>query len=249
VDVVVSQLENLNPWQRAAHITVTHVFDSPILATLVSKGKITPREFAVAYLTTQCINSKIWGGTDREEESRLLEEITRDIGCILNYIELFSPQLSEIERLIKQGETAKLEFKSTLRWNLHSNKADNRIEHAVLKTIVAFLNTDGGTLLVGISDQGDILGTEPDHFRNSDKYLLHFGNLLNTSIGKKHLHCIKYAVVPCEDKEILRVECKSSPEPVYLKKGGVEEFFIRTGPSTVQLSLSEVVDYSKKHFQ
>ena len=69
--------------------------------------------------------------------------------------------LTEEEKLIQTGETAKLEFKSTLRWNILADRIDKEIEHSVLKTIVAYMNSEGGTLLVGVKDDGDILGTEP----------------------------------------------------------------------------------------
>lgn len=59
-----------------------------------------------------------------------------------------------VEELIHRGESERLEFKSTLRWNLHTDSKDKRIEHAVLKTIAAFLNTQGGTLLIGVEDDG-----------------------------------------------------------------------------------------------
>ena len=55
-----------------------------------------------------------------------------------------------IQELIKTGESEAVEFKSTLRTNLHTKKFDKKMEHAVMKSITSFLNTDGGTLLVGV---------------------------------------------------------------------------------------------------
>jgi hypothetical protein len=54
---------------------------------------------------------------------------------------------------------------------------------------------------------------------------------------------------PIGDKKILRVDCKPSSNAVFLKNSGSEEFYIRNGPSTVLLSTSEVLEYSKKHFR
>ena len=56
------------------------------------------------------------------------------------------------EALIKQGESKTLEFKSTLRWNLKEDRKDKRVTFAALKTIAAFLNTEGGDLLIGVAD-------------------------------------------------------------------------------------------------
>ena len=61
------------------------------------------------------------------------------------------------EELIKQGESKTLEFKSTLRWNLREDRKDDRhVTHAALKTIAAFLNTEGGDLLLGVADDGSV---------------------------------------------------------------------------------------------
>jgi ATP-dependent Lon protease len=157
--------------------------------------------------------------------------------------------LSEEEKLIAKGEGAKLEFKSTLRWNIQSGRRDKAMEHSVLKTIVAFLNTEGGTLLVGVQDDGSILGIEPDKFQNEDKYLLHFANLINDKIGKHYVDNIQWDLKAIGDKKILRVNCKPSAKAVFLKDNAEEKFYVRSGPSTVLLSTSDVLEYSKKHFR
>lgn len=156
--------------------------------------------------------------------------------------------LTEEERMIAAGENEKVEFKSTLRWNLAADKADKAIENSALKTIVAFLNTEGGTLFVGVKDDGAILGIEKDQFLNDDKYLLHFASLLNDRIGKHYIEHIEWGLREVKGKKILRVTCKPSPSPAFLKNNG-EEFYVRNGPSSVQLSTSEVLEYSKKHFR
>lgn len=156
--------------------------------------------------------------------------------------------LTEEERMIASGENEKVEFKSTLRWNLAADKADKAIENSALKTIAAFLNTEGGTLFIGVKDDGNILGIEKDQFLNEDKYLLHFASLLNDRIGKHYIEHIEWGLREVKGKKILRVTCKPSPSPAFLKNNG-EEFYVRNGPSSVQLSTSEVLEYSRKHFR
>jgi hypothetical protein len=157
--------------------------------------------------------------------------------------------LSDEEKLIQNGENARLEFKSTLRWNILAERIDKEIEHGVLKTIVAYMNTDGGTLLVGVQDDGSIFGIDLNQFPNEDKYLLHFANLINDKIGKQFIDQIQYALKIIGDKKILQVDCKPNPTPVFLKNNGQEEFYVRNGPSSVQLSTSQFHEYSKKHFR
>jgi len=158
------------------------------------------------------------------------------------------PQITEEEKFIRAGENARLEFKSSLRWNIIAQRIDKAIEHSLLKTIVAFLNSEGGTLLIGVEDSGNILGIEIDQFPNEDKYLLHFGHLLTEKIGNQNIDQIQSDLKEVSGKKILRVDCMPSSTPVFLKGDG-EEFYIRNGPSSVPLSTSEVLEYSKKHFR
>lgn len=156
--------------------------------------------------------------------------------------------VTDEEELIALGESEKLEFKSTLRWNLMANKADKAIENSALKTVVAFLNTEGGILLIGVKDDGSVIGIESDQFPNEDKFLLHFANLINERIGKQHLGHIQSGLREVAGKKVFRVDCKPSPDPVFLKNNG-EEFYVRNGPSSTHLSTSEVLEYSRRHFR
>ena len=145
---------------------------------------------------------------------------------------------------IKAGESDKLEFKSTLRTNLQTGETDKRMEKAVLKTIVAFLNTDGGTLMVGVSDDATICGIDLESFDNKDKLNLHFTNMLSSSIGNEYLPYIKFHLIDFEDgKSVLRVTCYKSKKPVFLKEGKNEIFYVRSGPSSVELTGRNLINY------
>ena len=61
-----------------------------------------------------------------------------------------------ITELIRRGESDRLEFKSSARWNLHTRARDEKIEMVIAKAVAGFLNTDGGTLLIGVNDDGDV---------------------------------------------------------------------------------------------
>jgi predicted HTH transcriptional regulator len=112
------------------------------------------------------------------------------------------------------------------------------------------MNTDGGTLYVGVSDTGELLGIQEDHFPSEDKFLLHFGNLFNDKIGRQFTKNMNYQVVEVEGVQLLRVICSRSAEPVFLKEGERrDEFYVRHGPSSVELSMSEFMDYSKDRFK
>ncbi|MBS3076040.1 ATP-binding protein [Candidatus Pacearchaeota archaeon] len=151
----------------------------------------------------------------------------------------------EILNLIKKGEDEKLEFKSTLRMNLHTGEKDRKVENAVLKTVAAFLNSEGGNLLIGVSDNREILGIEKDEFENNDMFNRHFTNLIKERIGNEYLPFMSFELVKIEEKYVLKVECMKSNKPVFLKCDGVEEFYIRVGASTILLSGSKIIDYLK----
>ncbi|UCE70237.1 MAG: PAS domain-containing protein [Flavobacteriaceae bacterium] len=157
--------------------------------------------------------------------------------------------LQEAEKLTKilivGGENQNVELKSSLRWNLHSGKIGKEIEIAWLKTLVAFMNSDGGTLLIGVSDDGEILGTEIDKFKNDDRYLLHVNNAIKSHIGLEHITYLSFGLVPIQGKKILKIECQPSKDPVFLSIDGKEEFYARFGPSSRQLSTKEVLNYVK----
>ena len=122
------------------------------------------------------------------------------------------------------------------------------MEHAVLKTIVAFLNSKGGILLIGVADDGKIIGIAEDEFKTNDKFLLHFTHLFTKKIGKEFGENISYDLYPIDNKIILKIDCTPSSTPVFLKEKGKEEFYIRTGPSSIPLSLSQFNEYVQKHF-
>jgi len=155
----------------------------------------------------------------------------------------------EILEIIRKGENEKIEFKSTLRMNLHTNEIDRKVEFSSLKTITAFLNSRGGTLFVGIDNIGEIIGIEKDGFENTDKYLVHFTNIIKTRIGKKPLPLIDFKFIEIDEKKVLKVECQKSNQPIFIKtQNNEEEFYIRTGPSSIQIKGSELVDYIEKRF-
>ena len=153
-----------------------------------------------------------------------------------------------IIEMIEKGENSGLEFKSTLRTNLYTNQIDKKMEQAVLKTITAYLNSGGGTLLVGVSDKGEILGVNKDNFESNDKLSLHFTNLIKNHIGTEYLPFIGFEIVNVDGVHILKIDCKKSDKYVFLKCDKEEEFYVRNGPSNARLSGNSLIDYINHNF-
>jgi putative two-component system response regulator len=146
-----------------------------------------------------------------------------------------------LKALIPYGESETLEFKSTLRHNLHSGKNDKAMENAVLKSIAGFLNSQGGHLLVGVDDAGIILGLKKDGFPNRDRALLHLNALICEHLGSQVAPYIRSSLLEVDGNEVLSVQCISAPMPIFMNRAGTEAFYVRMGPASRQLSPSELL--------
>lgn len=160
---------------------------------------------------------------------------------------LFDPEHPEasIRQLIAQGENRAVEFKSTMRMNLHSKKPGKEIELAWIKGVAGFLNTDGGVLLLGVTDAGEITGLERDVFETEDKARLHFKNLIGKHIGADLSKYIRFLLIPMDGLTVGVVRVARAEEPVFVKDGNKEHFYIRNGPSSDELPVSQALNYIK----
>ncbi|MEO1654693.1 MAG: RNA-binding domain-containing protein [Bacteroidota bacterium] len=161
---------------------------------------------------------------------------------------LLSREQTSTNSLIARGENEYVEFKASLRMNPRSGKKEKNIELGIIKTIAGFMNTKGGTLLIGVEDNGHILGLKGENFENADKLILHLIQLIKSRIGLIHSEFIHAEVVYLEEKPLLRVDCEAARVPAYVQDEGKEFFFIRTGPSTSKLKLSKVYPYIYQRF-
>lgn len=154
----------------------------------------------------------------------------------------------DLSQVIIAGESEELEFKSTLRTNLHTGSRDPRMEFSVLKTLSGFLNTNGGTLVVGVSDDGSPVGIQVDGFANEDKMNLHLVNIIKERMGIQAMTSLYVRFDDHDDSRVMVVKCRKAQSPIFLKDGNTERFYIRTGPSTTELSPSQTQDYIKQRF-
>ena len=154
----------------------------------------------------------------------------------------------DLSKVILNGESEEVEFKSTLRTNMHTGSKDPRMELAALKTLAGFLNTNGGTLVIGVSDDGSPVGILADGFDSEDKMNLHLVNIVKSRMGIPAMTTMHVRFDDHDDCRVMMVKCKRASTPVFVKDGDMERFFIRTGPSTTELSPSQTQDYIKQRF-
>lgn len=166
-----------------------------------------------------------------------------------NVIGLDGADRKDVMELIGDGESDKLEFKSTIRTNLQTGEVDKRMEKAVLKTLVAFMNSDGGTLLVGVADDGEIIGADLQSFESRDKMNLHITNIIASGIGNEFLPFIQFNMVDFDDRVVVRFKCVPSTKPVFLRDGKNEIFYVRSGPSSVEVTGMNLISYVNNRYR
>ena len=179
-----------------------------------------------------------------------IADVIRQAWGVLTNASTFSdePTAISIEDLIKGGESVGVEFKSTLRTNLHTKQTDDKIQLSALKTIAGFLNANGGTLLIGVADDGEVLGLSADGFPNEDKFGLHLVNLIRDRIGEVFLPYVHAHFQDMGDTRILSIRCERGPKAAFVKDGSLERFFVRGGNATTELSGASIMDYVKQRF-
>lgn len=169
-------------------------------------------------------------------------------------IETLANRGSELMQLIAGGEDDSLEFKSTLRVNLHSGKPDSAMELSCFKTICAFLNAAGGTLLVGVTDEGKACGIGTDGFPNEDRFQLHFWNLFRDAVGAEFCEFVQARIESLADERIFVVTCRPASRPAFLRwklpgETRVQEhFYVRAGPQTELFGTRQALSYISNHF-
>lgn len=136
-----------------------------------------------------------------------------------------------LEELIAEGEDDEPEFKSSLRWDIKEHVANKKLEEVIVKTVAAFANSQGGTLLIGVSDAGEVLGLEGDYLSlggaNRDKFELHLRNLLNSSFGTAFVSSKPKILFPSiRDVEICQIDIQPATKPLILAvkdRNGVQQ--------------------------
>ena len=160
--------------------------------------------------------------------------------------------LARIGSLVARGETANVEFKSTGRVDLRTGAKESHIEWAVAKTVAGMLNAWGGTLLVGVDDNGQLVGIEKDYpfvgSRNKDGWQQWLTTLLDNSLGVAIAARVSVSFGETEDKTIAVIDVPVGDKPTFATKpkGPREQMFLaRVGVATRQLVGAELLEYQQ----
>lgn len=164
-----------------------------------------------------------------------------------------------IEDLITEGESDELEFKSTMRWDMKEGAVSKKMEEVITKTVAAFANGNGGTLIIGVDDDGVIIGLEHDYQSlggaDRDKFELHLRNVLNEAFGVAFVASrVQIRFHELRGADICQIDVDPAREPVVIvtrDKNGqkLEKLYVRSGNASQELPLGEVSEYIKDRFR
>lgn len=155
---------------------------------------------------------------------------------------------SDLETLIERGESATLEFKSSFRWDLRENKVNRALEGVILKTLAGYMNGNGGTLLIGVADDGSIVGLDQDYQtlkkQDRDGFEQALMTAIATKIGGDACRSVQIVFHSIDNKDVCRVIVAPASRPVYVKEGEAPKLYVRTGALTRELNVQEAINYT-----
>jgi len=153
-----------------------------------------------------------------------------------------------IDQLIANDEDAAVEFKSTARWDIREERRNPAIEDAIVKTAAAFLNTDGGTLLVGIGPEGTLVGLDLDYAHvkpsNGDGFVNWLTTHLVNALGAAAVMRTRARIICHQGVAVCRLDVGRSTRPVWAKTSKEPDvFFVRMNNSSRPLAHGERDEY------
>ena len=170
-----------------------------------------------------------------------------------------APDKVAVSDLIAAGESQTLEFKSSARWNTHTQQSDPKLEHVIVKTLCGLLNAGGGVLFIGVADNGEVLGVGPDlstfSKSSADGYELFLRQLLDTNLSASTAHTVRVRFEEVSaGLSVCLVSVAASGKPIFAKPprgasgpSDSVKFWVRVGNATKQLHGDDMVEYQTEH--
>lgn len=168
------------------------------------------------------------------------------------YKSLREEQTTQIPAIMKQGENERVEFKSSLRWDMKEDRINRGLEKVIAKTIAGFFNANGGYLLVGVDDDGEALGLDKDLSTLKSPDLDAFERTVNDIVSKflggdlcPYIHTVFARV---NSRDVAMIIIRPTPRAAYLDENRSSAFYVRSGNSTRQLDVREALSYAKSRW-
>lgn len=163
---------------------------------------------------------------------------------------------AELERtvgsLIASGESEHVEFKASARWDLERGCVSRQLEDVVARTIAGMLNNTGGSLLLGVTDEGKVCGLDRDYDtlkdHNRDGFERFIIGLVRSRLGGDICPLVHVTFHAVYARDICRVIVEPADRPVYFQDGTTSRVFLRAGNSTRELDAREALDHASRRF-
>jgi serine/threonine protein kinase len=162
--------------------------------------------------------------TDREDRPPSAQAVLDGLRSI--------EKTADLDSLMSNGESAQLEFKQTMRWDTRLHKRNPELLRACVKAVCAFLNGEGGTLLIGVANSGEPTGLEDDiadfkDKRTTDGFELKFREALIAGLDPESSHLVTVSFPVVRGIQICRVDAERAPQPVFLVSKNITQFYTR----------------------
>lgn len=157
-----------------------------------------------------------------------------------------------VDFLISQGEQETIEFKSSIRWDYKRGGVNKELQLPIAKSIAGMLNYRGGTLLVGVADDGKVLGIDKDFMGlrkpDTDGFHLALTEIIRNYLSLDSMEYIHVRFATIDGKQICVIAIGSNKKPVFITNNNTSEFWVRVGNSTRQLNVKEATEYIQSHW-
>jgi len=119
----------------------------------------------------------------------------------------------------------------------------------VVKAVAGFLNSAGGTLLIGVTDGGQVVGLEPDFAifgtkrDPADAFINWLTTFLTQALGAADSALARIRVEEIDRLRVCRVDVPASSHPVFVATED-DAFFVRFDNSTRRLTPRQTMEYA-----
>ncbi len=153
-----------------------------------------------------------------------------------------------IPALISAGESERVEYKASTRWDYHHARVNRALEDVIAKTIAGFFNNQGGDLLIGVTDTGEVVGVERDYqtlrHQNRDGFQRCITEIVKSKLSGDLCPLVHIFFHSIDEKDVCLIAVEPAPRPVYCRDGKTSRFFVRTGNNTRELDAREAINYA-----
>lgn len=230
-----------------------------------SLGKRTPDEYFPEILASRGVDALLRQGIPTNSELwrtdqflKFLEYRRAELADVINqFLDAASAGNADasidLQSLLQTDENERMEFKETARVNTHTGAVDQEMERSVVRTVAAFMNASGGTLVIGVHDgSGELRGLDRDIAtlgrKDLDGYEQLLRQLFNASLGPESSSQIAISFPARDGTMACVVRVPRSPRAVYARSGADADFFVRDGNTTRRLNSEETVRYCADRF-